>query len=88
MRRSVRRAAALAFACLAAASLRADAIRSKQEDLRRELRAYYARLLTPEVEEQLAHSNGVGPDMRRVVKQMAQERYNRPVETDHLMAPG
>jgi alkylation response protein AidB-like acyl-CoA dehydrogenase len=43
----------------------------EQEALRQELRAYYADLLTPEVEEQLAHSHGIGPDMRRVVKQMA-----------------
>ena len=43
----------------------------EQEALRQELRAYYADLLTPEVEEQLAHSHGIGPDMRRVVKPLA-----------------
>ncbi len=43
----------------------------EQEALRRELRDYYSALLTPEVEEQLANSHGIGPDMRRVVKQMA-----------------
>jgi len=47
----------------------------EQESLRRELRDYYSALLTPEVEEQLAHSHGIGPDMRRVVKQMAQDGW-------------
>ncbi len=47
----------------------------EQEALRRELRDYYAALLTPEVEEQLAHGHGIGPDMRRVVKQMAQDGW-------------
>src|SRR6185503_11341992 len=40
----------------------------EQEALRQELRAYYAELLTPEVEEQLAHANGVGEAMRAVVR--------------------
>ena len=47
----------------------------EQEELRRELRAYYARLLTPEVEQQLAHSEGVGPVVRRVVRQMGEDRW-------------
>jgi alkylation response protein AidB-like acyl-CoA dehydrogenase len=47
----------------------------EQEALRSELRAYYARLLTPEVEETLAHSHGIGPDMRRIVKQMATDGW-------------
>ena len=47
----------------------------EQEALRSELRAYYARLLTPEVEEALAHSHGIGPDMRRIVKQMATDGW-------------
>jgi alkylation response protein AidB-like acyl-CoA dehydrogenase len=47
----------------------------EQESLRRELRDYYSALLTPEVEEQLANSHGIGPDMRRVVKQMAQDGW-------------
>ncbi|HEY2562951.1 MAG TPA: acyl-CoA dehydrogenase family protein [Acidimicrobiales bacterium] len=47
----------------------------EQEALRRELRDYYSALLTPEVEEQLANSHGIGPDMRRVVKQMAQDGW-------------
>jgi alkylation response protein AidB-like acyl-CoA dehydrogenase len=47
----------------------------EQESLRQELRDYYSALLTPEVEEQLANSHGIGPDMRRVVKQMAQDGW-------------
>jgi alkylation response protein AidB-like acyl-CoA dehydrogenase len=47
----------------------------EQESLRRELRDYYSALLTPEVEEQLANSHGIGADMRRVVKQMAQDGW-------------
>ncbi|HEX4216935.1 MAG TPA: acyl-CoA dehydrogenase family protein [Acidimicrobiales bacterium] len=47
----------------------------EQEALRQELRDYYSALLTPEVEEQLANSHGIGPDMRRVVKQMAQDGW-------------
>ena len=42
----------------------------EQEALRRELRAYYAELLTPEVEEGLAHANGVGEVMRSVVRRV------------------
>jgi 3-oxocholest-4-en-26-oyl-CoA dehydrogenase alpha subunit len=47
----------------------------EQEGLRRELRDYYRRLLTPEVEEELAHSAGIGPVVRRVVKQMASDGW-------------
>jgi len=47
----------------------------EQEALRRALRDYYARLLTPEVEEQLAHSGGVGPATRRVVRQMGEDGW-------------
>ena len=39
------------------------------------MREYYKRLLTPEVEAQLATSHGIGPDMRRVVKQMATDGW-------------
>jgi alkylation response protein AidB-like acyl-CoA dehydrogenase len=46
-----------------------------QEKLRQELRAYYAALLTPDVVEQLAHSQGVGPAMRRVVRQMGEDGW-------------
>ncbi|HUY65776.1 MAG TPA: acyl-CoA dehydrogenase family protein [Acidimicrobiales bacterium] len=47
----------------------------EQEALRTRLRDYYNDLLTPEVEAQLATSHGIGPDMRRVVKQMAQDGW-------------
>ena len=47
----------------------------EQEALRDRLRDYYDALLTPDVEEQLAASHGIGPDMRRVVKQMAQDGW-------------
>ena len=47
----------------------------EQQALRRELRDYYANLLTPEVEEELAQSHGVGPGVRRVVKQMASDGW-------------
>ena len=46
-----------------------------QEALRQELRAYYAELLTPEVEEELAHANGVGEAMRRVVRRMGEDGW-------------
>jgi alkylation response protein AidB-like acyl-CoA dehydrogenase len=46
-----------------------------QEALRTELREYYTNLLTPELEEELAHSAGVGPTVRRVVKQMAADGW-------------
>jgi hypothetical protein len=39
----------------------------EQKTLRQELRSYYAKLLTPEVRDELAHSGGVGPEMRKVV---------------------
>jgi alkylation response protein AidB-like acyl-CoA dehydrogenase len=47
----------------------------EHQALRTELREYYKRLLTPEVEAQLATSHGIGPDMRRVVKQMATDGW-------------
>ena len=47
----------------------------EQEALRTRLREYYAELLTPEVEAQLADSHGIGPNMRRVVKQMAADGW-------------
>lgn len=43
----------------------------EQEALRSELRQYYENLLTPELEAELADSHGIGPTVRRVVKQMA-----------------
>jgi 3-oxocholest-4-en-26-oyl-CoA dehydrogenase alpha subunit len=47
----------------------------EQEALRQELRAYYAGLLTPEVKHRLAHSGGVGPDVRAVWKQMCSDGW-------------
>ena len=47
----------------------------EHQALRNELREYYAKLLTPEAEEQLANGHGIGPDMRRVVKQMATDGW-------------
>lgn len=47
----------------------------EQEALRKELRAYYAKLLSPEVEEELAQSRGVGTAMRRVVRQMGEDGW-------------
>ncbi len=47
----------------------------EQEKLRQELRSYYENLLTPEVEVKLAGDRGVGPTMRRVVRQMGQDGW-------------
>src|SRR6202050_3595792 len=47
----------------------------EQEALRTELREYYSNLLTPETEAELAVSAGVGPTVRRVVKQMAADGW-------------
>ncbi len=47
----------------------------EQETLRRDLRAYYAELLTPEIREQLHHGHGVGPTMRAVVKRMGADGW-------------
>jgi alkylation response protein AidB-like acyl-CoA dehydrogenase len=47
----------------------------EQQALRRELRDYYSNLLTPEVEEELAQSNGIGPAPRRITKQMAADGW-------------
>jgi len=47
----------------------------EQEQLRQELRDYYARLLTPEVKEQLRHAGGVGPTYRAVWKQMCADGW-------------
>ncbi len=47
----------------------------EQQALQRELRDYYAKLLTPEVEAKLVAGAGIGPDMRTVVKQMATDGW-------------
>ena len=47
----------------------------EQQALKAELRAYYQNLLTPELEEDLSHANGVGPVVRKVVKQMGTDGW-------------
>ncbi|HVC71763.1 MAG TPA: acyl-CoA dehydrogenase family protein [Acidimicrobiales bacterium] len=47
----------------------------EQQALRRELRDYYTTLLTPEVEEELAQSHGIGATPRRITKQMASDGW-------------
>jgi alkylation response protein AidB-like acyl-CoA dehydrogenase len=47
----------------------------EQEALKRELRDYYGRLLTRDVEERLARSHGVGPVMRGIVRQMGKDGW-------------
>jgi alkylation response protein AidB-like acyl-CoA dehydrogenase len=47
----------------------------EQQALRQELREYYANLLTPEVEAELAQSHGIGPTVRRITKQMASDGW-------------
>ena len=47
----------------------------EHQELRRELRAYYDSLLTPEIVDQLANSEGVGPVARSVVRQMAADGW-------------
>ena len=47
----------------------------EQEALRKELRAYYAKLLTPDVRAQLATEHGVGPTHRQVVRQMGADGW-------------
>ncbi|MHB8219210.1 MAG: acyl-CoA dehydrogenase family protein [Acidimicrobiales bacterium] len=48
---------------------------TEQEALRQELRAYYQRMLTPDVEAELAVGHGIGPTVRRLVRQMAQDGW-------------
>jgi alkylation response protein AidB-like acyl-CoA dehydrogenase len=47
----------------------------EQEKLRQELRAYYAELLTPEVEAALGREHGAGPMTARIFKQMAADGW-------------
>jgi alkylation response protein AidB-like acyl-CoA dehydrogenase len=47
----------------------------EQEALRRELREYYGRLLTPEVEADLGRGKGIGPTVRKVVRQMGEDGW-------------
>jgi alkylation response protein AidB-like acyl-CoA dehydrogenase len=47
----------------------------EQEALRAELRAYYEKLLTPEIRDGLHRGRGVGPVMRKVVRQMGADGW-------------
>jgi len=47
----------------------------EQEALRKELRTYYERLLTPEIREALHQGHGTGETMRAVVRQMARDGW-------------
>jgi alkylation response protein AidB-like acyl-CoA dehydrogenase len=47
----------------------------EHEAFRDELRAYYAKLLTPEAEKEIGQSEGVGPVPRRIFKQMAADGW-------------
>jgi alkylation response protein AidB-like acyl-CoA dehydrogenase len=47
----------------------------EQEKLRRELRAYYEKLLTPERREALAREHGIGPVTTELRKQMAKDGW-------------
>src|SRR5580698_574519 len=51
------------------------ALTEEQQALKSELRAYYENLLTPELEEQLSRANGIGPVVRKVVKQMGTDGW-------------
>ena len=48
---------------------------AEHEALRRELRAYYGKLLTPEILAECQRSEGVGPVVREVVKQMGADGW-------------
>jgi len=47
----------------------------EQQTLKSELRAYYENLLTPELEQELSQAHGIGPVVRRVVRQMGQDGW-------------
>lgn len=47
----------------------------EHEALRKELRQYYERLLTPDVQADLARSGGVGPTVRRIVRRMGEDGW-------------
>ena len=47
----------------------------EQEQLRRELRAYYDKLLTPALREALAREHGIGPETKAVRQQMAKDGW-------------
>jgi alkylation response protein AidB-like acyl-CoA dehydrogenase len=47
----------------------------EHEALRKELREYYAQLLTPEILKEVRRSEGVGPVVRKVVRQMGEDGW-------------
>ena len=47
----------------------------EQERLRQEIRAYFEDLLSPEVRASLKGSQGIGPEMRKVVRQMGDDGW-------------
>ncbi len=47
----------------------------EHEALRQELRAYYKKLLTPELIEEIGRSEGVGPTVRKIVLQMGRDGW-------------
>ena len=47
----------------------------EQQALKSELRAYYQNLLTPEVEQELSQAHGIGPVVRRIVRQMGRDGW-------------
>jgi hypothetical protein len=47
----------------------------EQRTLQLEVRDYYKQLLTPEVRASISHSHGVGPEMRKVVRQMGTDGW-------------
>jgi alkylation response protein AidB-like acyl-CoA dehydrogenase len=47
----------------------------EQRALRDELRSYFTRLMTPELVEELAHSEGGGPQYRRALQQMGRDGW-------------
>ena len=47
----------------------------EQEALRRELRAYYDALLTPEIQADLAREHGIGPRTREIVRVMGRDGW-------------
>src|SRR2546430_9884526 len=51
------------------------ALSPAHEQLRQELRDYYATLLTPEILDEVRRSEGVGPTVRKVVQQMARDGW-------------
>src|SRR5438445_8062564 len=47
----------------------------EQEELRQELRTYFAQLMTPELEEEQAHGEMGGPLAKQFIKQMAADGW-------------